>query len=106
MCRAVVPQVFAAAPRTVLLVVTNWAIGAAAYRIIAAVLHDEQRVLLVTLPLHGELGLHGVSLSLPRLVGARGGGAALPIELAEQERRALQASAEAVGGVLAAVGQG
>ena len=83
---------------------TNWAIGAATTRIVAAILHDEHRVLPVTLPLRGELGLSGVSLSLPRLVGAHGGGAALPVALSEGEMSALEASARAVGDALAAVG--
>jgi hypothetical protein len=40
---------------------------------------------------------------LPRLVGAQGAGAALPVPLAENERNAVQASAQAVRASLAAV---
>jgi L-lactate dehydrogenase len=83
---------------------TNWAIGVATARIVSAILRDEHRVLPVTAPLHGELGLEGVSLSLPRLVGSRGAGAVLPLEIDAAERTAVARSAEAVRNAILAAG--
>jgi L-lactate dehydrogenase len=83
---------------------TNLAIGVATARIVDAILHDERRVLPVTAPLRGEFGQADVSLSLPRIVGARGAGAVLPISLSDAELDALTSSAEAVRAVLQAVG--
>ena len=69
---------------------TYYGIGAALARIAEAVLDDRRSVLTVSAPTPE----YGVSLSLPRIVGARGVEATLLPTLTPEERAALQASAD------------
>lgn len=75
---------------------TYYGIGSALQRIVDAVLHDQRALLTVCAPLPGVAGLTDVTLSLPRLVGGGGAGEALPLSLAEEERQALERSAERI----------
>jgi L-lactate dehydrogenase len=59
-------------------------------------LRDERRVLTVSRSQSGRLGLDGVSLSLPAVVGRCGALEGLEPDLDVSERAALQRSAEAL----------
>lgn len=73
---------------------TYYGIGAALARIAEAVLDDRRSVLTVSAPTPE----YGVSLSLPRIVGARGVEGTLLPSLTEEERAALEASADVLRG--------
>lgn len=73
--------------------VTNYAVGLAVSRIIAAVLNDEQRVLTVSTLLDDWAGISGVCMSVPTIVGRGGAGRRLLPYLSMDERDALTASA-------------
>lgn len=75
---------------------TYYAIGAASALILEAVLRDQRTVLPVSVPLRGEYGLSGLSLSLPCVLGTGGIVSVLQPELDEPERAALEASASAL----------
>lgn len=73
---------------------TNYAVGLAATRIIEAVLRNEHRVLPVSTRIDDDLlELHGVCLSMPTIVDARGAAKRLGIPMSLQEMVQLQASA-------------
>ena len=83
---------------------TNYAIGLAAVSVASAVLRNEHRILPVSSLLDGREGLEDVCLSLPCLVDAQGCSVPLDTEMSAAERRAFQASADAVRAVIARVG--
>jgi L-lactate dehydrogenase len=72
---------------------TNWAVGLAVARIVEAVYRNEQAVLTVSRRLDDFCGVSGVSLSVPRLVGAAGAGPALELTLDERELKLFRNSA-------------
>ena len=49
---------------------------------------------------HGEYGISDVSLSVPAIVGRQGVERVVPIELSEEEKEALQASADTLKKVI------
>lgn len=73
---------------------TYYGIAMAVERICEAVMRDEKSILPVSTALHGELGIEGVSLSMPAIVGANGIERIVPIALDEDEIKALRASAD------------
>ena len=73
---------------------TNYGIGAGLARITRAILRDEGAVLSVSMRTDTVAGVHGVALSLPRVVGRAGVTATLMPDLDAQETAALRASAE------------
>ena len=73
---------------------TYYGIGAGLARIVRAVRDDERAVLTVSMPTEGIEGVEGVSLSIPRVVGAKGVFATLLPSLSEEEDAALRKSAE------------
>lgn len=77
---------------------TYYGIGAALARITEAILGDRRSILTVSAPTPE----YGVSLSLPRIVGARGVEDTLMPSLTDEEQAALEASA----GVLRGTGRG
>jgi L-lactate dehydrogenase len=73
---------------------TNHAIGLATADLLRAILRDERRVLTVSRLQEGALGLRDVALSLPAIVDARGAVEVIAPELDDDERAALDRSAE------------
>lgn len=73
---------------------TNHAIGLATAHLLKSLLRDERRVLTVSRLQQGALGLSGVALSLPAIVGRDGAVEVVEPELDERERSALLHSAE------------
>lgn len=72
---------------------TYYGIGAGLARIARAIRDDERAVLTLSMHTDGIEGLEDVSLSLPRVLGARGVLASLPPSLSQAERAALEKSA-------------
>jgi malate dehydrogenase len=65
-----------------------------------AVLLDEKRVLPCTAYLEGEYGIDGLYMGVPVKLGARGVEQIVEIDLTDEERSMLQASADAVRDVV------
>jgi malate dehydrogenase len=65
---------------------------------------DEHRVLPCTAYLEGEYGIDGLYMGVPVKLGARGIEEIVELELGEDEREALNASAEAVREVVGVLG--
>jgi malate dehydrogenase len=73
-----------------------YAPGAAAAQMVDAVMLDEHRVLPCTAYLDGEYGIDGLYMGVPVKLGAGGIEEIAELELGDDEREALNASAEAV----------
>ncbi|HVG39929.1 MAG TPA: L-lactate dehydrogenase [Pyrinomonadaceae bacterium] len=89
---------------------TAFAIGMCVRRICEAVLRNERTVLAVSTMLRGEYGVEGVYLGTPCVVGLRGVGRVIELELDEEERAGLHASAtvlrETIEGLRSKKGEG
>ena len=72
---------------------TNHAIGLVTAALLRSLLRGENRVLTISRVQTGTLGIREVALSLPTVVGSRGGTQVLAPELSEDERAHLQQSA-------------
>jgi malate dehydrogenase len=84
-----------------LLATSAWyAPGAAVAQMVDAVLLDEHRVLPCTAYLEGEYGIDGLYMGVPVKLGAKGIEEVVELELSDDERSALDASAEAVRDVV------
>ena len=83
---------------------TYYAIALAVSRILEAIAGNEQSVLTVSSHVEGFLGVSGVSLSLPAVLGREGIRELLPIRLDDRELAALRHSAEVLKGFLAELG--
>jgi malate dehydrogenase len=77
-----------------------YAPGAAAAQMVDAILLDEKRVLPCTAYLEGEYDIDGLYMGVPVKLGAGGVEEIVELELDEDERAALQASADAVRDVV------
>jgi L-lactate dehydrogenase len=75
---------------------TNYAIGLAGARIIEAVTGDQHAILPVSTVHDGYMGFSGVAFSMPSVVDGTGVTAVLDVEISPEERRLLEASAEAL----------
>jgi malate dehydrogenase len=73
-----------------------YAPGAAAAQMVDAIMLDEKRVLPCTAYLEGEYGIHGLYMGVPVKLGAEGIEEIIELDLSDDERAALEASAEAV----------
>ncbi len=73
---------------------TNHAIGLVTASLLRSVLRNERRVMCVSRVQTGALGLEGVALSLPAIVGREGALEVVEPSLDASEREALEASAE------------
>ncbi|WP_156759092.1 L-lactate dehydrogenase [Microbacterium karelineae] len=73
---------------------TNYAIGLASTRIAEAVLRDENAILPVSTVLTGYLGIDGVAMSVPCLVGRAGATPVREMQFSDRELEQLRASAE------------
>jgi len=72
---------------------TYYAIGVVVEHIVRTVLHNSRSVLPVSIPLHGQYGLHGISLSVPCVVGRNGVEEILETKLSWDEKQHLERSA-------------
>ena len=81
-----------------------YAPGAAVAQMVDAVLLDEHRVLPCTAYLDGEYGIDGLYMGVPVRLGADGIEHVLELELSDDEKRALEASAAAVREVVGVLG--
>ncbi len=81
-----------------------YAPGAAAAQMVNAIMLDEKRVLPCTALLEGEYGIEGLYMGVPVKLGAGGIEAIVELDLGDDEREALQASAAAVREVVAVLG--
>jgi L-lactate dehydrogenase len=73
---------------------TSYGVAAAAARIVRAVVRDEKRIFMVSVPAEEGYGIGDVVLSLPCIVGRAGAERQLVLSLSEDERRLLRRSAE------------
>jgi L-lactate dehydrogenase len=72
---------------------TYYAIGLGLLTIVEAILRDQNTVLTVSSPLHGQYGVDGIAISLPTIVGRNGIEEVLNLPISDEERAAFQASA-------------
>ncbi len=77
-----------------------YAPGAAAAQMVDSIVLDEKRVLPCTAYLEGEYGIDGLYMGVPVKLGAGGIEAIIELDLSDDERAALDASAEAVRDVV------
>jgi L-lactate dehydrogenase len=73
---------------------TNHAIGLVTADLLQCILRNERRVLTVSRRQEGALGMTGVALSLPTIVGSAGAVEVLEPEISTDERRHLEHSAD------------
>lgn len=73
---------------------TYYGIAMTIRRICEAIIRDEESILPVSVALHGDFGLDGVTLSMPAIVGKSGIETLVPIKLSAEEQAKLAASAE------------
>ena len=73
-----------------------YAPGAAAAQMVDSIMLDEKRVLPCTAYLEGEYGIDGLYMGVPVKLGAAGIEEIVELDLTDEERTALDASAEAV----------
>ncbi len=73
-----------------------YAPSAAAFRMISAILRDENCLLPVSVYLEGELGEEGIFMGMPALIGRMGWKRVVDVEISEEERVGLAASADHV----------
>ena len=81
-----------------------YAPGAAAAQMVDAIMLDEKRVLPCTAYLEGEYGIDGLYMGVPVKLGASGVEEIVELDLTDEERAALDASAEAVREVVSVLG--
>jgi L-lactate dehydrogenase len=72
---------------------TSYGVAAAVARIVRAVLRDEKRIFMVSVPAAQDYGIGDVVLSLPCVIGRGGVERQLPLTLSEDEQRLLDRSA-------------
>jgi malate dehydrogenase len=77
-----------------------YAPGAAAAQMVDAIVLDEKRVLPCTALLEGEYGIDGLYMGVPVKLGRSGIEQIVELDLSDEERSALQASADAVRDVV------
>jgi malate dehydrogenase len=81
-----------------------YAPGAAAAQMVDSVMLDEHRVLPCTAYLEGEYGIDGLYMGVPVKLGAGGVEEIVELDLGDDERAALDASADAVRDVVGVLG--
>lgn len=77
---------------------TEFGIASVVAEIITAVLHNEKRMLPLSVHLEGEYGESGISAGTPCIVGSNGIDAVLEIDLSYDERRAMRNSCSIIRG--------
>ncbi|GAA5484357.1 malate dehydrogenase [Haloferula sargassicola] len=83
---------------------TCYAIGLAAAYVVESILMNERRTMPLSVRIDGYLGVSGVCLSVPVVVGKNGVERCLKPELNEEEKNAFLAAAEAVKKVIGEIG--
>lgn len=73
---------------------TYYGIAMSVRRICEAIVRDEKSILPVSSIQTGDFGIEGVALSMPSIVGKDGVECSVPIELNDEEQKALRASAD------------
>jgi malate dehydrogenase len=73
-----------------------YAPGAAAAQMVDSIMLDEKRILPCTAYLEGEYGIDGLYMGVPVKLGRAGVEEVVELDLTDEEREALHASAEAV----------
>src|SRR5213078_2123786 len=81
-----------------------YAPGAAIAQMVDSILLDQKRVLPSTALLEGEYGIDGLYMGVPVKLGSGGIEEIVELDLSDDERAALQASAEAVRDVVSVLG--
>jgi len=81
-----------------------YAPGAAAAQMVDSVMLDQHRVLPCTAYLEGEYGIGGLYMGVPVKLGAGGIEEVVELDLTDDERSALEASAAAVRDVVGVLG--
>src|SRR5690242_20619448 len=81
-----------------------YAPGAAAAQMVDSIVLDEKRVLPCTAYLEGEYGIDGLYMGVPVKIGAKGVEEIVELDLSDDERSALDASASAVREVVGVLG--
>jgi malate dehydrogenase len=81
-----------------------YAPGAAAAQMVDSIMLDEHRVLPSTAYLEGEYGIDGLYMGVPVKLGAGGIEEIVELELSDDERQALNTSADAVREVVGVLG--
>jgi L-lactate dehydrogenase len=84
---------------------TYYGIGSGLARIVDVILHDQRSVMTVTAPTMDLLGIHDVSVSLPRLVGGQGMLETFPLPLNATERSQFRDSARVIRDALDELGK-
>lgn len=77
---------------------TEFGIASVVSEIITAILHNEKRLLPLSVHLEGEYGESGISAGTPCIVGANGIDSVLEIDLSYDERRAMRNSCSIIRG--------
>jgi len=80
-----------------------YAPSAAVVQMVEAIVRDKKRILPCAVWLKGEYGLSGMYCGVPAKLGRKGLEQILEVDLTDQERAALQKSAEGVKQTMAAV---
>lgn len=78
---------------------TSFGIATAIVRLCEAVIRDENAVLPVSTLMTGQLGVDGIYLSMPCVLGSSGVARVLVPELSEEEQAGVRASAAVIGEV-------
>lgn len=73
---------------------TAYGVAAAAGRLVRSIVHDSRDVLTVSVVLEGAYGRQGLAMSVPCVVDRQGAHVAARLPMTEEERQALDASAE------------
>ena len=79
---------------------TYYGIGMSVKRICEAITRDEETILPVSVALHGDFGIDGVTLSMPAIVGKNGIEGLIPIKLSAEEMAKLHESADTLKKVI------
>jgi L-lactate dehydrogenase len=72
---------------------TSYGVAAAVARIVRAIVRDEKRIFMVSVPAAAEYAIAGVALSVPCVVGRAGIERQLVLSMSQDERQRLQRSA-------------
>ncbi len=80
-----------------------YAPAAAVYDMVAAILHDKKKILPCAVLLEGEYGLRDLFVGVPVKLGREGVEQVIELALTPEEQAALESSAEAVRGLVAAL---
>jgi malate dehydrogenase len=68
---------------------------------VEAILKDQRRILPAIAYLEGEYGFNGIYLGVPTILGGNGLEKVIELELTEEEKKALEKSADSVKRVMA-----